>query len=126
MSLLDQAAADLRTILEDTDGGFAVLITVTNPDGVSVVLKGLQSDIAITIDPETGLAVTGGRVSVALSIEALVEAGLGMPRNIAESDRRPWLVQFTSPTGGLQRFKVSEALPDRLGCVVCLLEAWKQ
>lgn len=124
MSLLDQAATDLRSILEN-DQDFAVPIVVTNPDGVSATLKGLQTDHALTIDPETGVAVTGSNVSVALSIQALQQAGIGQPRGIADSSRRPWLVQFTTPTGDTQKFKVAEALPDKLGCLVLRLEVWK-
>lgn len=122
MSLLDQAAADLRAILE---GEFAVVITVTDPDGNIATLRGLQTDIGQSIDPETGVAVAGRKASVALSIAALTEAGLGEPRNIADRDRKPWIVVFTAPTGALQTFKVSEALPDKQGCIVCMLEAYK-
>jgi hypothetical protein len=125
VSLLDQAKADLRSILEN-DQDFAVPIVVTNPDGVSANLKGLQTDHALTIDPETGMAVTGSNASVALSILALQEAGIGMPRAISAGSKLPWLVEFTTPTGDTQKFKVSEALPDKLGCLVCRLEAWKE
>lgn len=125
MSLLEQAKADLRAILEDTND-FAVEIVVTNPDGESATLKGLQTDHYLAIDAQTGVAVTGSNVSVALSILALQEAGIGIPRAIADSSRRPWLVRFTTPTGDDQTFKVSEALPDKLGCLVCRLEAWKE
>lgn len=128
MSLLAQAAADLRAILEDDVGGFAVAIVLTNPYGVSATLKGLQTDHALTIDPDTGQAVTGANASVALSIPAILAVGptFGMPRGISDSAMRPWIVQFTTPTGDTQKFKVSEALPDKLGCLVCRLEAWRE
>lgn len=125
MSLLDEAAADLQAILGDATRGFAVPITVTDPANNTAVINGLQTDVALTIDPETGVAVTGRRASVVLPIAALTAAGLGEPRGVADSDRKPWLVRFTAPTGGEQLFKVTEALPDKLGCVVCLLEVYK-
>jgi len=125
VSLLAQAAADLRSILEDTND-FAVEVVVTNPAGASATLKGLQTDHSLSIDPETGMAVTGSNVSVALSVVALQESGLGQPRAIAASNQRPWLVEFTTPIGDTQKFKVSEALPDKLGCLVLRLEAWKE
>jgi hypothetical protein len=124
VSLLEQASADLKAILEDS-AGFAVDITVTDPEGNSAALKGLQTDISQTIDPETGMAVVGRKASVALSLDALAAAGLGQPRNIPGRDQKPWVVSFTAPTGGLQTFKVSEAMPDKLGCIVCLLETYK-
>lgn len=125
MSLLDQAAADLRSIIEN-DQDFAVPIVVKNPDGASATLKGLQVDRSLTIDPGTGEAVTGSHVSVTLSIAALKESGLGMPRAIADSRQLPWLVEFTNPSGDTNKYKVSEAWPDKLGCVVLRLEAWKE
>lgn len=125
MGLLDTAAADIRSILEDVDG-FSTEIVVTNPSGVSATLRGLQTDHSMAIDPGTGAPVTGSNVSVALSIAALQEAGIGMPRGIPEGTKRPWLVEFTNPMGETQKFKVSEALPDKLGCVVLRLETWKE
>jgi hypothetical protein len=125
VSLLDLAAADLRTIVEDASGGFAVPVTVIDPNGDSVVLNGLQNDVAYTIDPETGLAVSGRRVSVTLSLVSLEEAGLGQPCGIPDKSRKPWRMMFTAPTGAEQTFKVVDALPDKLGCLVCILEVYR-
>jgi hypothetical protein len=125
VSLLEQAAADLRAILEDTDD-CAVEVVVTNPDGESATLKGLQTDHNLAIDPQTGLPVSGSNVSVVLSIVSLQEAGIGQPRAIADSKKLPWLVEFTTPIGDRQKLKVAAAEPDKLGCVVCRLEAWRE
>lgn len=125
MSLLTTAAADLQAILTDTVGGFAVPITVTDPNGTTAVINGVPNDVGTSIDPQTGTLVAGRRSSVALSIAALAVAGLGEPKSIADTALKPWLVSFTLPTGGLQNFKVATALPDEgLGCIVCLLEAY--
>ena len=126
MSLLDQAKADLQTILTDNVGGFAVPITVTDPDGNTAIINGLQSDVHLSVDPQTGGMIAGRRASVALSLASLAAAGLGEPRGIAGSSAaKPWLIAFTTPTGKSLTMKVAEALPDELGCIVCLLEIYK-
>lgn len=126
MGLREQAAIDCKAIVEDLSAGFGWPITVTNPDNVSAAMVGLSTDIAHSIDPDTGAAVTGRRASVALSIEALTTAGLGMPRGIAEGAGKPWVIRFEDIHGNSQAFKVRETAPDRaIGVVVCFLEAYR-
>jgi hypothetical protein len=125
MSLRAQAERDLATIVEDEDG-FGWPITVTNPDGSSAALVGLSNDVAYALDPETGQAVSGRTASVALRIGALTAAGLGIPVNVSETTRFPWIVQFNDINGNPHVFKVIESQPDRaIGLVVCKLEAYQ-
>lgn len=125
MGLREQAAIDCKAIVEDASG-FGWPITVTNPAGASAAMTGLSTDIALSIDPDTGTAVTGRKASVALSIAALETAGLGMPRAIADGSGKPWLVRFEDVQGNAQTFKVRESAPDRaIGLVVCWLEAYR-
>lgn len=124
MSLRQQAAADLATLVEDRDG-FGWDIRVTPPDGLGVDLVGLSTDVATSIDPETGQAVSGRTASVALRIASLEAAGMGIPVNVHDRDRFPWVVEFRDIHGAPHRFKVVESRPDRaIGIVVCLLEAY--
>lgn len=126
MSLLDQAAVDLRAILGDSSGGFAQPITVTNPEGLSLEITGLVKDVSLAIDPDTGQQVMARTASVALDMAALEAAGLGEPRGIADSGKRPWLVEFKDALGATHRFKVSHAMPDHtLGVVTCALEFYR-
>jgi len=126
VSLRNQAAADLLAILEDSAGGFGWPITVTSPEGVTASLVGFSNDVAQVIDPETGIAVSGRVASVALAIASLTAAGLGLPRAIADGERRPWRVAFNDIGGTAHSFKVNEAMPDRaIGIVTCTLEAYK-
>ncbi len=126
MSLLDIAATDLQSILGDASaGGFASPIIVTDPHGNSATVNGLQNDVHLSLDPQTGAMVAGRRASVALSIAALAAAGLGEPRAIADGKLKPWRIEFTTPTGKALVMKVAEALPDELGCIVCMLETYK-
>lgn len=119
MSLLETAAADLQTILKDTDGGFAVSVTVTNPSGQSQTVAGLAADIGQTIDPETMQAVAGRTAHVTLPLAALT---IGTPRGIADESSKPWLVSLQLPTDASARtLKVTETMPDKLGAIVCFL-----
>ncbi len=120
--LLETAAVDLAEILSDDVGGFAVPITVIDPNNRRATIKGLGTDIGLTINPETGAPVAGQKISVALSIRALEAAGLGVPYGVPSSDSRFWRVKFQLSTGREQTFKVATTMPDRLGVVVCFLE----
>jgi hypothetical protein len=111
-------------ILHD-DAGFAWPIRVLDPDGQQAQLKGLTNDISMTIDPDTGMAVSGRKVSVALAIRDLREAGLEIPVAIADGARKPWAVEFNDIDGRPYRMKIAEVIPDRNGIVVCMLELLK-
>lgn len=125
MNLRLQAAADAQAILNDA-AGFSWPIKVTAPDDATACLKGFGNDISLLIDPNTGMAVSGRKASIALALADIDAAGIGIPKGIAESDRRPWVVEFDDIRGVPHRFKVSESNPDRaLGIVTCTLEAYR-
>ena len=126
MSLLDVAEADGRTILADLNG-FGHALTLVNPAGQEAALRGATRDISLTIDPNTGVPVAGRQASVVLSLTVVVAAGLGMPRVIAETSGRPWLVRWTNPTGEPRVFKVADVSPDEsrgADVVALMLEAY--
>jgi hypothetical protein len=122
MGLLETAAADLHEILSDDVGGFAVPIKVVDPSNRKATINGLATDIGFTINPDTGQAVAGQKISIALPLRALKAAGLGEPIGISASDSRFWKVTLTMPTGGEHTYKITSTMPDRLGCIVCFLE----
>jgi hypothetical protein len=125
MSLREIAAADNRTIIEDT-AGFGWPITVTDPDGLSVEMVGFSNDIAQVIDPQTGQAISGRLASVALSIATLEDEAFTKPIGVADGTSKPWVIVFNDINGHEHTFKVTEANPDRaLGCVTCTLETYK-
>lgn len=120
MGLREQAALDGRAILEDLSG-FGTALTLTSPEGVTSELVGTTADVALTIDPETGQAVTGRRTSVAVSTLSLP----AMPAAVADRTRRPWLVTFNDQHGVPATWKVVDVQPDRtLAVVVLILEAY--
>lgn len=126
MNLRELARADARSFLEDADSGFGWAIQITSPAGLSASLTGYSTDIGVTIDPETGQAVTGRRASVAVPIDALADAGMSIPRHIASASSKPWVVEFDDIHGTPHSFKVLEAMPDRaIGIVTCMLEAYR-
>lgn len=125
MGLREIAEQDLGVILEDTDTGFGWPISVTDPDGTTGALTGFSDDIAQVIDPDTGQAVSGRLASVAIRTALLTSEGLGLPRGIADTGSKPWVVEFDDINGNPYKFKVSQSNPDRaLGLVVCLLELY--
>lgn len=122
MNLRELAESDLSFILEDKVNGFGWDITITNPDGVSTDgLVGNSNDISQVIDPDTGQAVSGRSASVALRISSLIDVGL--PKGIADTNLKPWIVTFDDINGNSFKFKVMQSNPDRtLGMITLLLE----
>ena len=125
MGLREQAAADLKSIVEDDATGFAWTIILTSPLKVSHTLKGLSTDIGQTYDQETGVPIAGRRASVTLSLATLTLLNLA-PKNVTKEDSKPWTVRFTDSGGSPHTYKIVETMPDRtLGALVCLLEFYK-
>lgn len=126
MGLREQAAADLRSILEDQTNGFGWPLTLTSPDDVEGSFSGLSTDVGFLIDPQTGMGVTSRSASVALPIQALLDAGFAIPTAVPEKTSKPWRVTLKDVHDVTHTFTVSESRPDRaLGVVVLVLELWK-
>lgn len=124
MSLLGDASALVKIVLNDLTG-FAVPIQVTSPIGITVTLRGLAKDIALSIDPETGVAVSGRKASVSLDLDAVQDAFGAVPEGIPDEDDKPWLVTWTPATGSAQTMKIMDVMPDKLGVLVCHVEAYR-
>ena len=125
MNLRLTAEQDLGAILEDGTMGFGWPIQVTDPSGLSVPLTGFSDDISQIIDPDTGEAVSGRLISVALRISSLTAAGFSLPVGISDAASKPWIIGFDDINGNPFTFKVAQSNPDRtLGLVTCLLELY--
>ncbi len=125
MSLVDQAAADLAAIFAD-EQGFGVEVFLTTPDGIRVGVRAFAADVAHLIDPQTGQAVSGRVVSLALPLASLVEWP-GLAAGTVDTDRRPWVVELCDPRGVEHTFRIRETRPDRtLGVLLCFLEPYKR
>lgn len=126
MSLRTLAESDLTTIVNDQSGGFGWPVTLTDPSETSANLSCLSNDISLAIDPETGQLISSRTASVSLVISDLINAGLALPRNIADSSSKPWVVTFDDINGNSHTFKVKESNPDRaIGIVVLILERYR-
>lgn len=89
-------------------------------------MTGLSTDVSLSIDPETGVPVSGRRASVVLALAHLTAAGLGMPVGVSDAASRPWVIVFDDVEGSTYTWKVVESNPDRaIGIVVCQLEAYR-
>jgi len=121
--LRELAAADLVAILEDKEFGFAVDITLTDPDGNVQNLQGFSNDITQIIDPETGQIVSGRLATATLPLSSIILAGV--PEGIADASKKPWLVAFNDILGQSYVFKVARGNPDRaLGEIFLVLELY--
>ncbi len=126
MDLRQIARSNLGSIMNDKETGFGWDISITNPAGTTKILVGRSTDISQLIDPDTGQAVSGRMASVAIFIDDLTTAGLGVPRGIADKDSKPWIVGFNDINGNPYTFKVVQSNPDRAaGLVVCILEVYE-
>lgn len=129
MSIRKQATKDLEKILESDKSGFGWDIKLTAPDGVTKDFIGFSNDVAVVIDPDTGVIVSGRTASIALNISSINKAfpGKELPRGIANSSMKPWLVEFYDVNENNHKFKISESNPDRaLGIITCILELYEK
>lgn len=125
MGLRQTAEKDLGAIIEDSVRGFGFPIEVIDPAGNKANLTGFSNDISLVIDPDTGQAVSGRAVTIALRMSSITAAGLTLPQGIANEASAPWLVTFDDIGGVSHTFKVSQSNPDRaLGVVTCFLELY--
>jgi hypothetical protein len=122
MSLRAQAEADLAATLT-APSDFGIDITLINPEGDSLSLRGQTGDISRTLDPETGQQVIARLAHVAVRISDL--GTLGIPVAVQDRTRKPWVCSVTGIDGETLWTRIVEAIPDRtLGCVVLLLERY--
>jgi hypothetical protein len=124
MGLRDTAAADAIEIINDTiDGGDEIFIT--SPTGVSETFRALTNDIAISIDPETGLTVSGRQCSAVVATADLAAVGFDGITGVADADAKPWVVLATDVNGVQGTFKVAETRPDNtIGLLTLILEEY--
>ena len=124
--LREIAESDLSSILEDATNGFGYPITLTDPDGTAENLTGFSNDIAQTIDPDTGVTVSGRFASVTLRLSTIEGLFPSLPVGVSDAASKPWIVDFEDIGGTAHKFKVAGSAPDRtLGIVVLLLEVYK-
>ena len=126
MGLRDIAQVDMLEIIHDTETG-GDEITITSPAGVTEDFLAFSQDIAFSIDPETGLSVTGRQCTIAVPISDLLDSGFGSIAGIADESSVPWLVTMTDGNGVEGTFKVAKTEPDNtFGLMVVTLEEYSE
>ena len=127
MGLREQAESDLTFILEDKTDGFGFDITITDPLLNVAQFVGFSNDISQVIDPDTGQVVSGRSASVAIRMTSLNTAFNDvLPIGIADSNIKPWVVEFLDIAGFPHKFRVIKSDPDRaLGVVVMILDLYE-
>jgi len=127
MSLRTQAEADLASTLEASqDFGFPIVLT--DPAGtVSSGLMACCGDIGASIDPDTGMPVSGRTALLTVRMSTLTAQGFTtIPEGVQLATSSPWVVAFASVSSGTQLYKVKRSMPDRtLGLVTMHLEFWR-
>jgi len=127
MGLREVAENDLNFTLEDGAFGFGWPITVTDPDGLSAQVYGQHSDIAFQIDPNTGEAVSGRVIEIAIRMKSLTDAGFtSFPVNQSDTSKKPWIFDVDDINGVSHKLTVKQSNPDRmLGVITCQCEIYK-
>lgn len=124
----EQAGADLARIMQDDKTGPGWPVTVVEPSLAAHDLVGLSTDVAMTVDPNTGAFVSQRRAHVSLPTGPLLEKTAGKwPVGVSNQAVKPWLVQFADIHGETLLFKVTTSHPDRtVGTVTLELELYAQ
>jgi len=125
-NLRDLAAADHRSIVEDVAGGFGRALTFIDPSQRMAVVNGFWNDIGQAMDPMTGSMIAATVAFVRVTFGALREAGFGVPLGVTETDKSPWLVEYTDMGGRKHLCKIVEVRKDRsIDAVDCYLASYK-
>lgn len=111
MSLLARSRAVVARITQDTKG-FASPVKLTNPAGQFATVHALTSEIWQGLDPNSGNIVNGAVSSLAIAIEALTKAGLGIPTYDHNRKAKPWLVDITFADGVVRQYVLVESRRD--------------
>jgi len=127
-NLRDIAEDDLGMTLEDSLYGFGWPINIEDPEGNTDDLNGQSGDIGLTIDPNTGMAVSGREAHVSLRLSSIESSDLeGYPRGQAKTTDKPWIFRFDDINGHPGTFIVRQSQVDReIGVVTCIIEFYKE
>lgn len=119
MSLMDQAKADVKAIVE-SDEGFSIPITIETPDHVtSLDVRALVSNHNLAIDPENGNFINSKNVHFSVPESSLTDNGYVTRDLNKEVNLQGHLVEFTDGSGITGKFVISECWPNQtLGFLV--------
>ena len=116
IDLQAKAVSDSQKIHNGTlgAGGFAVDLKFTDLLANELTIKGLFNDISLTINPETGMPMTGSRITISFH-----QSDLTIWDGKASLQR--WKIEFTNGAGQTIIAELSDIMPDRsFGDVQCM------
>jgi hypothetical protein len=111
VSLIERARKDVARILQNTNE-FASTVKLTSPAGVTRDVAAVTNEVWQGLDPNSGNIVNGAVASIAISLDALSKAGLGIPQNSRDTKAKPWLVEMTLADGAPRTYTVEESRRD--------------
>jgi hypothetical protein len=104
MNLREIAENDLAITLEDNVNGFGWPVTIKNPgETITYNLNGQVHHIGLSIDPETGMSVSGESSHITIRRSSI--AGV-----LPEKD---WKVEFEDINGNSLTMYISEIMEDK-------------
>ena len=126
MNFREIAEQDLAVTLEDNVYGFGWPINITDPDGLNKDVFGQANDVAFQIDPQTGQAISGSIVSIAIRTKTLTNSGFAvLPTSQPDKTKKPWIFIFDDISGNTGTFTIKETNPDKtLGLILLELETY--
>jgi hypothetical protein len=126
VSLLARVRNDIARITQNTKE-FASVVKLTSPAGVTRDVAAITNEVWQGLDPNSGNIVNGASASVAISLDALTKAGLGIPQNDHDRKAKPWRVELTLADGVARTYKITESRRDMtLGLIWYVLEHYQQ
>mgnify|MGYP000601476612 CR=1 FL=1 len=127
MGLRQNASADLKSILENDQTGFAHDIVLIPPVGDEIALKGTTTNISSIIDPDTGQLVSGNYVEMSLVMASVYASTPDLPKAEPSANKKSWKAKFSNISGVENTYRIIETLPDKeLGVLVCILESFNE
>lgn len=108
IDLQAKAVSDSQKIHNGTlgAGGFSVVMKFTDLLANDLTIKGLFNDISLTINPETGMPMTGSRIAISFH-----QSDLTIWDGKASLQR--WKVEFVNGAGQNIICELSDIMPDR-------------
>lgn len=122
-SLLEQARKDAMNIINS--GGFEEDITLTNPQGLSLEIKGLHSKHWLAQDTDGNL-VNGKNAHITISEQVLNSNNYKTRNQTGNIDLRNHIVLVKDSTGIPKKYIINECFPsETFGLIVCILGDYK-
>ncbi len=126
MNLLERARKDIARITQNTSE-FASPVRLTSPAGVQRDVTAITNEVWQGLDPNSGNTINGAVASIAISLDALTKAGLGIPQNEHDAKAKPWRVELTLADGVAREYKLKASRQDMtLGLIWFVLERYQQ